>query len=446
MSTGLQRECERLRERLPEHAEGKLGGRLRARLERHLARCERCSAELADLRTVIHAVRAVGEDPVPEDLLPNLRRTLAAQGPSPSPAPQFWARIAVPVAVATGLVAVAFAFHVTRPPQARLAPEPSAGITAGARQEVAARDRIEQEPVVLGRLGTERGEAPAPAAAGREWERTAGEPEPDTRPPRKLRGEERALSWPEPTPPISGPTDQPAELAKERRLEGQMRRDGRLEGARGGAPHAAPSDTLETTAYALTRDESALREGKAVEGAAEAEQPAPPPVSARAVLTRRGSSLAIGLAVSSTAPALENQVYAGGPAGRQLLWSGRAGTAQTVVLPSEQIGPGPAAIPVWIESAAGGRHYVLFVPLLSRLGETAESAPRASYVGEPLSQVLADLSALTGLVLLAETPLDRKVVGELPGGSPGDVLEHIADSADMTLAREGEIANTLTRR
>jgi len=430
---------------LPEHAEGRLSGRLRARLERHLAGCERCSAELADLRTVIRAVRAVGEDPVPEDLVPNLRRRLAAEGPSPSPAPQFWARMAVPVAVATGLVAVAFAFHVSRPPGARLAPEPAAGITAEVPEEQA-RAWLEEEPIILGAPRTEQEKAAAPAlSAGAARERVADETRPETRYSREPREEDRALSWPEPTPPVSGPPGSGGELGKERKAGGRLRRDEMAAGARGGGYAPQPSETPEAGDHALHRDEIGLQLGGLGESAAEGEQPTPP-VSARAVVTRHGGVLRIGLAVSAAAPTIENELWAYGSAGQQLVWSGRAATAQTILLPPEQMGPGPAAIPVRVESTAGARQYVLFIPLLSRLGETAESAPRASYVGEPLSQVLADLSALTGLVLLAETPLDRKVVGELPDGTPAEVLQHIADGADMVVAREGEIANTLTRR
>jgi hypothetical protein len=86
----------------------------------------------------------------------------------------------------------------------------------------------------------------------------------------------------------------------------------------------------------------------------------------------------------------------------------------------------------------------LFVPVLARLGESAASAPLASYKGIPLPNVLADFSALTGLVVLAESPLDVEFTGELRPGDPRAVLERLAADAGLDAHPEGELAYTLT--
>ena len=114
MSSAVSKQCKKLRERLPEYAEGTLTGGARARLERHLASCAHCAHELAALQTVIRAVRATEPETVPDTLVPRVRRAVAAAAPAPAGAVSFWARLAVPVALATGLVAISFAFHASR--------------------------------------------------------------------------------------------------------------------------------------------------------------------------------------------------------------------------------------------------------------------------------------------------------------------------------------------
>jgi len=88
---------------------------------------------------------------------------------------------------------------------------------------------------------------------------------------------------------------------------------------------------------------------------------------------------------------------------------------------------------------------VLFIPTMSRLGETAPQAPRASYRGESLGSALADLSALTGLVILAEPPLDAKVRGELADMTPEDALRLLAAFGERKVAFENGVVATLTR-
>jgi len=169
-------------------------------------------------------------------------------------------------------------------------------------------------------------------------------------------------------------------------------------------------------------------------------------VSARAVAVRQDGRLALGLRLAADQGVREVAVHLRTAAGPRLLWRGRPAEAGALVVPAEHIGQGPTALPLSIEAAEASRDYILFVPTLARLGEIAAAAPRARYDNVPLREVLADLSALTGLVVLAEQPLDRGVVGEMPAGEPGEVLRRIAASAGLEVVPEDALVWTLTHR
>ena len=79
-----------------------------------------------------------------------------------------------------------------------------------------------------------------------------------------------------------------------------------------------------------------------------------------------------------------------------------------------------------------------------RLGETAKEAPAGSYRGEPLSQILAEFTALTGLVVLAEEPLSQAMHGEKPKGAPDAALEEIAARTGLEVQRTDEIVFNLS--
>jgi hypothetical protein len=128
-----------------------------------------------------------------------------------------------------------------------------------------------------------------------------------------------------------------------------------------------------------------------------------------------------------------------------LLWRGRLTETVTVPIPAGSLGSGPASIPLVLESQLGRRQYLLFLPVLSRLGQTAPSLPAMRYNGEPLGSVLGQLSALSGLVLLVEGPLDQPVSGELPAEDPSAALTRLAAEAGFAMDSEGEILRTLTR-
>ena len=333
MAENLSRTCQKLRPLLPEHAEGKLSGSPLARVERHLAECSRCSAELADLRTVIAAARAIDADPVPPGLVSRLRGAVADLPETAAGPPRFWPRVAVPVAVATGFVAVAFAFIITGRPQTDL--------------DSMARSASPQAGALVA-------EAPAPSAAAAE-EMTAG-----------------------------------IEVAE--------------------LPDSIP-DRADRLAYQAPPSE-----------------PSAPDTSEKTTADIIGG-------YSFTAPSEEEGEDL---AHRETSVPQPDRSPRPTLLCLDQLGPR--------DEAAGDRQYVLFVPTLARLGESAPNAPLGRYAGAPLGRVLADFSALTGLVILAEAPLDMPLSGDLPSGTPAQALQLIATIADMEATQQDDIAHTLTHR
>jgi hypothetical protein len=127
-------------------------------------------------------------------------------------------------------------------------------------------------------------------------------------------------------------------------------------------------------------------------------------------------------------------------------WHGPAGGPGWIPLTGDTIGAGPAAIPIGLRAGAASRDYVLFVPMMGRLGESAPVAPIGAYSGQSLEAVLAEFTALTGVVVLAERPLDVEMRGEIPRGKPGEALEQLAAEAGFEAHREGDLAYTLTHR
>ncbi len=468
MSGSISKECDRLRERLPEYAEGKLVGRPRAQLERHLAGCSRCAAEVGDLRTVIGAVRAIPAHEAPEDLVGRVRAALLQRAPAPAAPKLLWPRLAVPVAVLTGAVAIAL---VLRTPSTRqLAP----GVIPPAK--------------AIGEV--QPGGPPGRAGGGFPMEPAAETRRTDlARPEREQQGpaDGAAAPWAEekldarpvqPPPPAAAPTPPtgpPARPGEGRRREtppvirdasprvGNRKLSGRtgLPGPRHWEDDRATLGRPEVSAEA-----DAYREGEAPTGKAgayrgteaataepteayrEAEAPAakapPAPLSARVSLASAEAGKIIALKLTAQQPLEEITLTLNDGAPQAFSWQGRAGEPAWIPLSAENIGPGPAAIRIRFEAGEGLREYVLFVPVLARLGESAASAPLACYKGIPLPTVLADLSALTGLVVLAESPLDIEFSGELPSGDPGAVLELLAADVGFDAHAEGELAYTLT--
>ena len=461
MSADLTRECEKLRERLPEYAEGRLEGRLRARVEKHVSACPRCAAEVADLRTVIAAVRAVGPEETPEDLIPRVRRAAQERIPAPAGARLFWARLAVPVAVLTVLVAATFALRT---------PTKRALVSGVGEMESAARapavmaekpkqlaDEVGEEPGIEiarkmeaaeGVAGGWTGpvaEQPAPPSARED--KASSYPAYQAAPPpaaaskaseqldstAAVRDREAARSFDTDvtTAPRMGKA-QPRAPAERWPKEGVGRAGGAGRGGgRGMRGPCAPAAEAETFAGAF---------------ADPAEPAEAPPLSARAALVSGAGGKLIALQLAADEPLGEITLTMGDASPQVYAWHGPAGGPAWIPLTGDTIGAGPAAIPIGLSAGAASRDYVLFVPMMARLGESAPAAPIGGYGGQSLEAVLAEYTALTGLVVLAERPLDVKMTGEMPRGKPSEALEQVAAEAGFEAHREGDLVYTLTHR
>jgi hypothetical protein len=120
------------------------------------------------------------------------------------------------------------------------------------------------------------------------------------------------------------------------------------------------------------------------------------------------------------------------------------GNVSPVALTAKDLGGGPAAVPITVHTGAGSRSYMLFAPISLRLGETARQAPEANYDNAPLQQVLADFTALTGLIVLAEEPVDRGFTGVVPAGTPGESLKQLAFDLGLNLKQQGRVGYLLS--
>ena len=129
MSSVLSRQCHRLRESLPSYAEGRLGGPAQAEVEAHLAACPRCAAEVAELRVMLVALRAVPQEPLPTHLVAKVQRAVAAR---PAARPRLvWTRFVLPLAAGVGLFAIVAATRVAdQLPSMPWMPKQNAGQTA----------------------------------------------------------------------------------------------------------------------------------------------------------------------------------------------------------------------------------------------------------------------------------------------------------------------------
>ncbi len=489
MNSASGKECDRLRERLPEYADGSLTGPDSARIERHLADCARCSAELRDLQTVIRAVRSVTPEEVPEDLLPRLRRAVRERVPAPVGLPRFWPRIVVPAALAVGVVAVSFALFSPRrltsgerTAAGRVGAEAPAGVTAAARlptEGLAQQDSIAVATRPDSEMPTDGLSFPFPPSSG-DADRLS-QPPASAGPSRRLSALAPSVSDTAAGPPGIAAPAAPAIEEKERAATGgrastelwaaktEGLHGGRGGGGamRGGSGRAAYRGTRAgggeraEAADVLPPDEQFARPyrarpaqkaqmpclfDRAEPGAAEigeAEAPALP-FSAKATLVRHRGRPAIALQLAAEGPAQGIAVRVGKPGTSVLIWDGLAPVSEPIVLSAETLGIEPGAIPVFLESPAGRKEYVLFMPALARLGESAPSAPTGDYRGEPLSQVLVEFTALTGLVVLAEEPLDEKLCGSKPEGPPDVALQEIASRAGLDVEQTDGIVFTLT--
>jgi hypothetical protein len=179
---------------------------------------------------------------------------------------------------------------------------------------------------------------------------------------------------------------------------------------------------------------------------AKAEAAAAPPLFARASLVAGADGSIIALEVAGEASADSITLRVGGGPPQRFQWRGAGARPATVPLPMDKLGPGPAAVPVEVTSSAGRRDYVLFVPTMARLGQIAPTAPVARYESAPLRSVLADLSAMTGLVILAEQPLDAEIKGAIPKGTPEASLRQLGVASGFDVQAQGDLVFTLTHQ
>ncbi len=177
--------------------------------------------------------------------------------------------------------------------------------------------------------------------------------------------------------------------------------------------------------------------GAAPPAAARFESQARPPANAVFVQTDRGQAIALHLEPSM---GRKVKVYAG----NQVIRPGGE-SADRVLLPAGSMGNSPAQVPITVSSEAGDWKYTLFTPGASQVGKQQSTAVRR-YQSESLSQVLADLSAQSGLVLLVEGSTDRKVEGELPLASPQDAVARLAEAAKLDAYTEDGTVYTLRPR
>ncbi len=464
MDGGRPRECEKLRERLVEHVEGALAGGDLSRVDEHLAACARCRRELDDLRTVMAAVRGIPPGEMRPELVSRVRQAVRDGALRGRTAQQFWTRLAVPVAVVTGIIAVSFALR----PAVR-GPRPAETVRDGAsRAVVPPPPSAEAPPASPGRLevASRRGGGPGGQPG---WGATA--------PPAPALHEE-ALSY-APAPPAaradlrSSASDAAGaeESAQTKVQEEAYRPVDRYRRPLGPSAPTSRSDSIDRQSpdaepargprrgrasrageagpvapHLLRRPaESAEPMEKAV-SAGEPEDAPAPPFRAKAILARGEGRSLVALQVLTDQPVAEIALTIGVEGAERKAWRGTPPMPGAIVLSADDTGPGPAAIPLRLESPQGRREYTLFVPVMARLGESAPAAPTGRLEGKPLFQVLADFSALTGLVLLAEEPLSARVCGEIPAGAPGASLEKMATRLGYDVHREGDLVFTLERR
>jgi hypothetical protein len=159
-------------------------------------------------------------------------------------------------------------------------------------------------------------------------------------------------------------------------------------------------------------------------------------------LVQKNGRSSIALRFSATS-SREMKVTIGYGSARRIIRRGPGNTAP-IVLSAKEVGAGPTAILISVQSGGRSRSYILFTPTAARLGEIAPESPRATYAGASAKKVLSDLAALTGLVILAEKPLDKTFVGEMSPGTPVSALEGVSADLGLKVQPQGKAIYLLT--
>lgn len=451
----FSRDCRKNRQRLPEYAEGGLKPQLRAEVERHLAGCLQCRAELRDVTIVIGALRSIEPDRLPDHLLPRVKRAVHQTMNAPTGMGHFWARISVPVAVVTAVAAIAFVLkapipHTLTQPATEKASQvgKAAGRGRSANRRLGQTGRMARKatpapnppfgipggggggPLTSPSMGSNQADSAQPAPA-------AGKPEvAQQKDSSGAAGVTSEQSAPAPAPPTAQPklqakAEMPPAPAPDK-AEGIAPKTAALGAAGGAAPRPGSS-----AAFAKSADSA--------QAIATEEQAPPLSVSAHVGLTRKNGHSSVTLQFADRVTTREMKITIGyGSATRTI--HVKPGSTASIALSSKDLGAGPSAVPITLQAGGRSRSYILFTPTQARMGEVAAESPRAIYDGVSAKTVLLHLSAFTGLIILAEKPLDQMFVGELSAGPPSDAVERLAAELDRTVARESEAVFLLSAR
>ena len=493
MSDTVSRQCRRLREWLPEYAEGRLSGEPRAAVEQHLVECGRCTQEVAALRAMLSALRAIPAEAPPDSLVPGVRRAVArhvAASRRHAPRP-FWARIAVPAAAATGLLAVVLGYRIM---EQGYSPK-SMGSAMEVRRQASAPRPQPAPPVTSAPVeAPTQVELQAPAAGAAEAPAVAKPPRATATPPALVFAPPPAPRKDNAAKPSASPLlDLPRGSSEERTAAAKGRSDQPAPAAlqsssppapapqvAGGRPVAEAKSEAVGAAAEPSRDSVMSRRGKPNQAsggpwrsgrfrsdrqvrkghgragrefgptAGGSAKAAPrlaaaarvqAPASARVILTREGNQLALAVQLDSWPQGETVEVKTGD----QELWRGAPAGPQRIVVSLEGKDGRPQTLPITLTSPSGSRSYTLFAPPFALLGQQSGPAVRR-YHNTPLSKVLADLSAKGGLVLLVEGGLDREVNGELALDTPKAAVDTLAKYAGYIVRTDDLLVYTLTPR
>jgi hypothetical protein len=475
MSTTLSRQCRALRQWLPEYAEDRVSGRRRAAIAEHLAGCARCTEEVAALRAMLTSLHAAEQEAVPPHLLAAVRASLrdpvaARRLPTVRRAPSLWTRLAVPIAAATGLVAIAFALRQPLAPRAVVESAPAAQTAAPSPL------RRTRAPVVSPLPTPDHAMPPRAASGGRRAgsalprDQVMGRgraPSPARAEPRlgveELPGRESveaargAVGAPGPPAPAESLASAAAESAAPGAVPRAAQKEAEGADLAGGEVKGTVPPSAPRARRAVPPGRYARRYGRGVHperrrsghpiGAAPGRDAGPsayrpesarrPPARAAVIQTERGQAIALHLEPSM---GRKVKVYAGNQVIRPT-----GESADRVLLPAGGMSASPSQVAITVSSEAGDWKYTLFTPGAGQLGKQQSTAVRR-YQLEPLGQVLADLSTQSGLVLLVEGSTERKVEGELPLAFPKEAVDLLAKAANLDAYTEDGVVYTLRPR
>lgn len=449
MRTNVIQGCEQFRERLAAHAAGELEGNERLSLERHLAACTRCAEELADLKIVLGVMRDTPMAVPPETLLPKVRLALRDKAPAPGTR-LLWPRLAIPVAVLTGLIAVTFALRA--PKQQFLPGEApfSAGGASEAQVEAARRASAGEE-----RQRAQQHGAPLTPITGKPGLVTP--PAPPIRLGQPHVGQIAGARTTQDTDTFAK-ASVPATEEPTARTEQSHYKASVADSAPATADRAAAGMEKAGGGMGGGGARSGMRSGRSIDQS-EFPHPSSPagprgpdalaailsPQQTQAIILQSGLKPMIGVEVPGTGGDETFTYRIGASAPNKVTWRSQGQRAAVLPLPTEQLGAGPAALPLEIVTSQATRHYTLYIPIMSRLGQVAPKAHQQRYANEKLGSVLLDYATMTGLVVLSDAPKDVRVTGPTPTGPPAASLRELAAANGLTAQTQGDFVVTVTQ-